>query len=370
MMADTDTFSALALIASQILSADRSRRVLLVADENIDPTIIRSVNLQGKITILSNRFDITEVPSTDKLNTLFSDFDFDALDEQFDVCIYRISKERPVCHHVFNKCLSILDKNGVLIVGGKKNEGIKNYHQKLVKTLGFEGQLKKNGDDYTATLTAPKNRKPDTLLDDKHYQELRRIQPKDAASSFISKPGLYGWNKVDQGSQILIDTLLNDLRLAGISPTRILDLGCGYGYLSLSILDALNEKRISGIEALIATDNNAAAILAAEQNIAQHPSSASLSYRIVADNCAANISTPVDLLICNPPFHQGFDNSRALTALFLNTTKRLLAKKGLAYFVVNSFIPLDTLASEKFKCVTVLSNNRQFKVVRVSHYEP
>ncbi len=369
-MTNTDVFSSLALSASHYINDHNSQSVLIIADENIDANLIRSVDFGTSTTILSNRFDITEIPCTNTLNILFSDFGFDALGTQFDVCIYRVSKERPVCHHIFNQCLSVLNKNGSLIVGGKKNEGIKNYHQKLTKELGFEGQLKKNGDDYTAVLTAPKERNPYPLLNDKDYQKLRRIQPKEAAASFSTKPGLYGWNKVDEGSRVLIDTLLNDPTLAKITPKHVLDLGCGYGYLSLSILDAVNNGSITGIEALIATDNNAAAVLAAEENIAQHPTSASLNYRVVADNCAANISPPIDLLICNPPFHQGFNNSRDLTQLFLDATKRLLAKQGLAYFVVNSFIPIDTLADKTFKCVTVLGNDRQFKVVRVSHHEP
>ncbi len=369
-MADTDTFSFLVSIASQTISALQSPKVLLIADENTDPIVISSVNFHVNTTILSNRFDITEIPSTDTTKILFSDFDFDALNKTFDICVYRISKERPVCHHVFNTCLSLLNKNGVLIIGGKKNEGIKNYHEKLVKTLGFQGQLRKNGDDYTAVLRAPENRRPRTLLDDKNYTQLRPIQSKDTTPSFFSKPGLYGWNKVDQGSLFLIDTIINDLPRINAKPARVLDLGCGYGYLSLSILNAMNDGSIADVEELIATDNNAAAVLATTQNISQHPSAESLSYYVVADNCAAGISTPVDLLICNPPFHQGFDNCRNLTKLFLNTTKRLLAKNGVAYFVVNSFIPLDSLASDIFKYVTVLRNNRQFKVIRVSHHAP
>ncbi len=369
-MADTDTFSSLVSIASQTISALQSQNVLLIADENITPSIIRSVDFHARTTVLSNRFDITEIPCTDTSNILFSDFGFDSLDKKFDICIYRISKERPVCHHVFNNCLSVLNKNGVLIIGGKKNEGVKTYHDKLVKTLGFQGPLKKNGDDYTSILTAPENRYPNSLLDDKDYKQLRPIQPKDTTPPFFSKPGLYGWNKVDQGSRFLIDAVLNDLPSINVTPTRTLDLGCGYGYLSLRILEALSAGSITGVEELIATDNNAAAVLAATHNISHHPSSTSLNYRIVPDNCAAKISAPIELIICNPPFHHGFDNCRNLTKLFLNSTKRLLAKNGVAYFVVNSFIPLDSLAGEIFKCVTVLSNNRQFKVIRVSHHEP
>jgi 16S rRNA (guanine1207-N2)-methyltransferase len=83
------------------------------------------------------------------------------------------------------------------------------------------------------------------------------------------------------------------------------------------------------------------------------------------------LAGPFNLILCNPPFHQGFSVESALTDKFLNSTQRLLAKKGTAYFVVNAFIPLESKAERVFAkhpsaTIAVVANNKQFKVIRIT----
>jgi 16S rRNA (guanine1207-N2)-methyltransferase len=47
---------------------------------------------------------------------------------------------------------------------------------------------------------------------------------------FISRPGVFGWDKADQGSQLLLQHIPRNLSGRGA------DFGCGYGFLSSAIM--------------------------------------------------------------------------------------------------------------------------------------
>lgn len=345
--------------------------VLLVADESFDTNLIPSLQQNiAQLQVISNRYDVAEQCKAHGLPCVFNDYDFSALNHtQYDYCLFRIPKERAVCHHVFNQSKTFLASSGQLLIGGKKNEGIKNYQQALVKNIGFKGILKKQGNNYIGAFSRPTEYS--TLLDDKNYTALRTITLKHCGISIHTKPGLFGWNKEDQGSAMLMDWLahtINDtMHYSKQSFSSVLDLGCGYGYLSVRLLQMKHAAPLAALDTLYATDNNAAAIRACELNLQQANSDKALNLHVEADNCGESIRESVDLVLCNPPFHQGFENSRALTQRFLSTTKRFLKKGGVALFVVNQFIPLEQLAKQHFSKVTLVHADRSFKLIQLKH---
>src|SRR5690606_14779154 len=137
------------------------------------------------------------------------------------------------------------------------------------------------------------------------------------------------------------------------APASVLDIGCGYGYLSLRAASLWPSANI------VATDNNIAAIHACEKNLAPFRERA----EVVLTDCAEGIDQRVDAVICNPPFHQGFDVEDHLTTRFLQAARSHLAKGGRALFVVNQFIPLERKAQPLFKQVHEIVRAQGFKVL-------
>ena len=80
------------------------------------------------------------------------------------------------------------------------------------------------------------------------------------------------------------------------------------------------------LASITATDNNAAAIVSARKNKALMTTPTN----IVTSDCADSIQEKFDLILCNPPFHQGFKHIQALTRKFIHACKRTLEKKGKA----------------------------------------
>ena len=307
---------------------------------------------------MTNRFDIHKQLEAQGLDAKFSDYDFSNIeDKSIAQAVYRVSKERPVVHHIANQALRILKPGGQLIIAGEKGEGTKGYIDKISKLYGNKTPAQKNGSAYMASITKTNDyedlKSEGKLLDDKDYPTLREVTelPNQKAIKIWSKPGQFGWNKLDQGSILLMDTATRYFS-ANSYPDSVVDLGCGYGFLTLNTHDWPTKTRT-------ATDNNAAAVASANHNFLL----ANMQVDVVADDCGANIQRTFDCVLCNPPFHQGFNNDSDLTDKFLESARRLTSTCGVALFVVNQFIGLEKRAISLFGAQQTLASDGQFKVI-------
>lgn len=321
---------------------------LWVADENL---LKQTRKVNPAVTVISNRFDLCQQLESAGWISQFSDFDFSPYaDHSVDSIIYRVSKEKPVVHHVINEAIRILKPGGTFSIAGLKNEGIKTYLDKAKKL--FAGQIEQSKSDkntWMGILQSPGSADTE-LLDDQHYTQLREVTS-DEHFSYISKPGVYGWNKIDKGSAFLISELAKFTERLATPPETVLDLGCGYGYLAMNCA-ALGCK-------ITATDNNAGAAVACEANFRQH----SIHGEVVVADCAETITQRYPLILCNPPFHQGFNVEGDMTDRFLNSARKHLQSDGIAGFVVNLHIPLERKAKKWFSTVEVIADNGSFKLI-------
>lgn len=290
---------------------------------------------------ISHRFDICQRLLEKGLHASFSDFEL-PVGKTFRHIIWRIAKEKAINLHLLNNAPQLLATGGRMHVIGYKNEGIDSLLRHLqqqnatVETIRHKKQLRQ--------LVIEK---PPAASIDNSYHQLQAINVDGL--TFFSKPGAFGWNKTDAGSRLLVDELGKQLPPAD---SCVLDLGCGYGYLSIM-------ARQMGIKHIDATDNNAAAIHACQANFERF----AINGRIIADDCAASINASYDVILCNPPFHQGFAHDKQLVRRFSQQAARLLAPGGHAFFVVNRFIGLEKAAERLFADIRLLEEKQGFKVL-------
>ncbi|AQQ67455.1 rRNA methyltransferase [Microbulbifer agarilyticus] len=335
-------------LLSQLLS-DSDQDTLWIADENSKALLKAGLQFHG--ILLSNRWDIVHAAEQFGIPAHFSDFDLTTLDRSISRIVYPVSKEKAAVHHVINTAAECLQGNGELILIGGKNSGIKTYAQKAAQRFGRGKNLQKHGTDYASHNHLNSSATLGTLLDDSNYRTLRKL---DSLNGLFSKPGLFGWNKIDVGSAQLAQHFSEHLPK---TPFTALDLGCGFGYLSVQLAQLAPEAHI------IATDNNAAALLACQNNF----DSLGIKGEVIAGDAGSQVaSASSDVVICNPPFHQGFQVEGDLTDRFLTEAARTLSAGGLALFVVNEFIPLARKAERLFREVTLLEKAKGFCVFRLA----
>lgn len=330
----------------------RQGQTLWYADENTLP-VLAHIKPRKTLQIVTNRFDIYQQLQREQHQVVFSDFNKDEypFSADFELIVYRISKEKPLVHHLINQAAQYLKPTGTFCLLGQKQEGIKTYGDKLAKIFKAEGKLKKQGNDYIGHFSELDK---EAELDDQNYPNLRKVETGRAEPPyFLSKPGVFGWNKIDQGTELLLLSARQHLAKYTRKNIRVLDLACGYGWIFLNIAPlGLN------ISSLVATDNNAGALLCAKANsaLAQH------AIEVIASDSADTISTKFDIILCNPPFHQGHQHDTALTDKFLSNAANGLAKQGIALFVTNEFIGFSSLAKRYFSSIECIAHNKGFKV--------
>ncbi len=108
---------------------------------------------------------------------------------------------------------------------------------------------------------------------------------------FLSDNGVFSKNKIDFGSITLLETYLKNKK----NIQNFLDVGCGYGFLSIVLSKELKINNGVGV------DVNLRALNLAEQN--SKLNKVSVSFK--ESNIYENISGVFDLIITNPPIRAG-----------------------------------------------------------------
>ncbi len=134
---------------------------------------------------------------------------------------------------------------------------------------------------------------------------------------FLSDNGVFSKDKIDYGSRLLVETFLNNFKDKKIS--NFLDVGSGYGFISIVIARTLNIEG-TGI------DINKRALSLAEVNAKKNK--VKVVFR--ESNIYENINDRYDLIITNPPIRAG----KKVVLNILREAINYLNPKGELWFVI------------------------------------
>jgi 16S rRNA (guanine1207-N2)-methyltransferase len=155
-------------------------------------------------------------------------------------------------------------------------------------------------------------------------------------------PGVFSQNKLDLGSALLLDNLPENIT------GQVLDFGCGAG-----VIAAFIAKQNSKVQIHLA-DVSALALESARKTLLIND----LVGDVIATDSLSHINGMYDLVISNPPFHQGLKTNYAATEQFLSKIKKYLSAKGTVTIVANSFLKYPPIMEQEIgKTQTVCSKN-------------
>ena len=299
-------------------------------------------NQQQTLQLATNRYDIHLAnPSV-----TFNDFSFD-LSNNIENVYFRIAKEKQINLHIIEQSFKRIN-HGKLIFIGYKTDGMPSLIKTIKKHYYCDITLNKHSKQLQI-LECRINSRQIVQLSEPAYEQLSLVQHQDF--KFYSKAGSFGWQKIDRGSALLMEYIeQSDIEIQH----NVLDLGCGYGYLSIMAVQ-------KGWRYIDATDNCAAAISACERNFKHF----NINGNVFASNCALNHHKRYDVVLCNPPFHQGFDHNKDLSMLFIKQIAAKLKSTGHAFVVVNQFISLEKWAPPYFKHCRLLAKHEGFKLFKL-----
>lgn len=125
--------------------------------------------------------------------------------------------------------------------------------------------------------------------------ELRTIiyKNKTQTLTFYSDNGVFSKDKLDFGSTLLLETVLKNVNTENLN---ILDVGCGYGFLGISLAKFLNAH-------VTMCDINKRALHLAKRNCEKN--NVKSLCEVLESNIYENITNIYDLIITNPPIRAG-----------------------------------------------------------------
>ncbi|HIS18708.1 MAG TPA: class I SAM-dependent methyltransferase [Candidatus Coprovivens excrementavium] len=125
--------------------------------------------------------------------------------------------------------------------------------------------------------------------------ELRTIiyKNKSQTLTFYSDNGVFSKDKLDFGSTLLLETVLKNVNTENLN---ILDVGCGYGFLGISLAKFLNAH-------VTMCDINKRALHLAKRNCEKN--NVKSLCEVLESNIYENITNIYDLIITNPPIRAG-----------------------------------------------------------------
>lgn len=167
---------------------------------------------------------------------------------------------------------------------------------------------------------------------------------KDISLSFFSDNGVFSKSEIDVGSAALVETVLSNINQKHLN---ILDVGCGYGFIGVT-LSKLLDSHVDMI------DVNLRAIHLANMNVKNNK----------VDSCAfesnvyQNITNKYDLIVTNPPIRAG---KEVVLKILLEAKDHLLDSGGL-WFVIRKNQGAKSVVKqlENFYDVSLLKRHKGF----------
>jgi 16S rRNA (guanine1207-N2)-methyltransferase len=242
--------------------------------------------------------------------------------------------------------LSLLKEGGTLVVALHNDWGAKRFEKALASVTGQTAMFSKHHCRVFWTTKTSAVHLP-TLQAWSADGALQRVMQ----GKYWSKPGLFSWDRIDQGSELLARHLPETL--AG----DIADLGAGWGYLSEQLL-----MKCHDIRTLDCYEADREALEAARRNLGILP--VKVRPRLRWHDVTGGIDRmKYDVVISNPPFHEGRMADPHLGGKFIAAAAAGLRSTGEFWLVANRQLPYEHLLDEAFENQELIVEDNLYKVL-------
>lgn len=182
--------------------------------------------------------------------------------------------------------------------------------------------------------------------------EIRELSYKYNSSFFIfySDNGVFSKNNIDYGSRLLIETYLKENDING---KRVLDVGCGYGFLGIMVSRVTD----SYVEMI---DINKRAVHLTNMNIKRYKDFKGKTY---VSNVYENVEGKYNIIITNPPIRIGKEK---LLEILIGAFDHL-EENGLLYYVIRKdqgALSIKKILEENSINVEVINKDKGYFIYR------
>lgn len=263
--------------------------------------------------------------------------------DAYDAALIRLPKSKDALDLALHAAAGKVPPGSLIAVFGANAEGIRSAAQRL-ETVADEvatAAAKHHSRVLTGRRKATIHGLKASLSD---WRRVGEITIAGVPRPWISYPGTFAKGGLDEGTAFLIQHLPPPR--AG---SRVLDFAAGTGVLAAAVSNLATDLVIDLIEA------DALALAAAGDNV---PGSRSL----LGAGLSAAGDARYDLIISNPPIHDGIAESRHVLERLIAEAPRHLRPGGRLVLVVQRRVAVMPLLSAAFADACVVAENGRFTV--------
>lgn len=181
------------------------------------------------------------------------------------------------------------------------------------------------------------------------------FEDKDLSLPVISHANVFSREQLDHGARFFLQQFKN------LAPSgRVVDLACGNGVLGLQYLKQFPSAEVHFIdESYSAVDSarlNHKAWFSCQQTSAKFE---------VADGLESVETESLDLILCNPPFHQQHVIGDEVALALFAGAKRCLRQGGALWVVANQHLSYSGKLKRLFGNCRMVASNKKFVVFKV-----
>jgi 16S rRNA (guanine1207-N2)-methyltransferase len=270
-----------------------------------------------------------------------------AEDDTWPLILLLPPRQRDEARALFAHALARLQPGGSIVAAASNDAGAKSAEADLARVAG--PLVSRSKHKCRVFWTQPGTGTGDAELA-AQWRALDAPRP-IVGGRYTSRPGVFAWDRVDPASALLAEHLPADLH------GRAADLGAGYGYLSIELL-----QRCAGITALDLYEAEGRALELARTNLAP------FAQRLVPEfrwhDVTAGLPERYDVIVSNPPFHaQGSAERPDIGRRFIAVAAEALRPGGRLWLVANRHLPYESVLDASFGSTRLVAQRDGFKVV-------
>lgn len=180
------------------------------------------------------------------------------------------------------------------------------------------------------------------------------IRLEHPAFTFAGMANVFSKHRLDQGARLLLAQLPNLPKEA----QTLLDLGCGNGVLGVVAQHYLPQAKLHFV------DESYMAIASAQINYERAFTNPAVKSSYWASHVLNQVNVDgVDVVLCNPPFHQQHSISDQIAWQMIQQSHQALNRGGQLWLVGNRHCGYHVSLKKVFGNVSVLSSNSKFVVL-------
>lgn len=262
----------------------------------------------------------------------------------YDMALIVASRHRGENELRLAEAIARVKSGGLIIMAGGKTDGISSLRKRLAQDIGVDGHLSKNHGEVFWFARSPQA--------DEWAAVVAATERPPVDGRFRTSPGMFSHDRIDAGSQFLADIL--PAKLSG----RAADFCAGWGYLSVELA-----AKAPGITAIELFEADYRALEAAKANMAALAPQIDASFHW-ADLATEKVERRFDVIVMNPPFHQGRASEPGIGQAMVRAASDALKPNGQLFMVANRGLPYDEALAKGFRQVEVLTEDKTFRLWR------